>query len=301
MSDLPRLFISYATPDVKLAKAFANFVQLGADLKTEQVFITARPSTLPKGTPFVEAIRAGLDGATLAVLLLTPSYYQSQFCLAELGALWITQKHRVPIVVPPIDYADLDGVQLGEQAIRISSATGLDEMRDAITAALKSQVPTALWNEHKAEFLNRWDTEFADAIPEAELVPAEELIELEQRLADQTTELEDLRQKAIRLTDYSKNLAAQNAELRSRVDDAPPPPELEGHEDAQYIAEAETASLRASSSSPARSCAPNTPRSPSGSLFVRPRAIARCSVSSSASASRSPRIAARSRTSASMR
>jgi hypothetical protein len=152
----------------------------------------------------------------------------------------------VPIVVPPVDYADLEGVQLGEQAIWINSFSGLDELRDSVAAALNSQVPSALWNEHKTEFLNRWDTEFSQTVPSPKAVPAEALEEADRRLAAHAKELGDLRATVARLSHYSKSLAAQNDELRSRVQDAPPPPELEGDENAYYIAEAENAIDRAS-------------------------------------------------------
>ncbi|MGN6202037.1 MAG: toll/interleukin-1 receptor domain-containing protein, partial [Solirubrobacterales bacterium] len=131
-----RIFLSFAVPDAGLANALVNFLRLGCDLSEGQIFVTARPGALPIGIQFVDAIRETLDDAAMAVLLLTPSYYESRFCLAEAGAVWVQQKVHVPLVVPPIDYHDLEGVQLGEQALKINSSSALDQLRDLISEVI---------------------------------------------------------------------------------------------------------------------------------------------------------------------
>lgn len=244
------LFISFAIADRELASAFANLLQLGCNLSHEQIRITARPGEIPPGTPFVEAIRSALDTAAMAVLLLTPSYYESRFCLAEAGAIWGSGKDRVPVVVPPIEYADLDGVQLGEQGIRIDSSTGLDVLRDRIRDVFGTSVPTAQWTEHKRDFLNRWTAEFEGRIAEPQRVPAGERDEWKARAEEQTRRNRDLQDEVERLRKYTTELRTQNEHLHGQVPRAPPPPELEGDETRQWLAEAqETIELAAGAAS----------------------------------------------------
>jgi hypothetical protein len=170
-------------PDIELAKALVNFIRLGCNLSEEQqVFITARPSTLPQGSQFGEVIREALDKADIAILLLTPSYYESHFCLAEAGAVWVQEKPRIPLVVPPVDYHDLEGVQLGEQAAKIDSSTALDEMRDQIRDVVGTGVATGTWNEHKTDFLNLWTTGFDGQVPLATAVPFSDLEGLQSKV-----------------------------------------------------------------------------------------------------------------------
>jgi hypothetical protein len=236
-----RLFVSYASPDTDLANAFINFLRLGCDLRERQVFSTARPGALPPGIQFVEAIREALDTADMAVLLLTPSYYESRFCLAEAGATWVQNKAHIPVLVPPINYHDLEGVQLGEQAVKIDSSSDLDDVRDSIRDVLGVSVPTGAWNSHKEDFLNLWAARFDGAIAPARSVPApeyEEVVGVRDALQKESS---DLTQDRDRLRKFTRELATQNEQLRARVPEAPAAPQMEGDETAQAIAEAESA------------------------------------------------------------
>src|SRR5689334_13296005 len=113
----PGAFLSFAAADKELEEAFVTLLRLGCDLDREQIFYTGRTGTILPGQFFPEAIRKSLESSELSFYLLTPAYYRSRFCLAELGASWATGGERIPILVPPVTFADLDGIQLGEQAL----------------------------------------------------------------------------------------------------------------------------------------------------------------------------------------
>jgi len=235
-----RVFVSYATPDEELAKALVDFIRLGCNLAEEQVFITARPGKLPKGSQFTEVIREALDGAAMAILLLTPSYYESRFCLAEAGSVWVQQKLHIPMLVPPVDYHDLEGVQLGEQAAKIDSSTDLDEMRDQIHEVTGKTVPTGSWNEQKERFLDRWAIEFDGKVSPPRSVPFEEHSRVLDRAEQAERDSMDLRSVNERLRDHARKLETQNESLRMSATDAPAAPVLEEDEHARYLKEIET-------------------------------------------------------------
>jgi hypothetical protein len=98
------------------------------------------------------------------VLLLTPAYYESRFCLAELGAAWALELPCIPLLVPPAAYADLEGVQLGVQALRVEHAPDLDVLRDRIASALGTQASTPEWNRQREGFLADWRTHLQSTV-----------------------------------------------------------------------------------------------------------------------------------------
>src|SRR4051812_32026846 len=102
-----RVFVSFASEDKGLADAVVSLLRLGCNLGDEQVFYTARPGTLVPGRSFTQAIRSALESSVMSIHLLTPAYYRSKFCLAELGAVWAAGGERIPFVVPPLTVADL--------------------------------------------------------------------------------------------------------------------------------------------------------------------------------------------------
>jgi hypothetical protein len=140
--------VSFAAKGDALALAFIDFLRLGCDLTEQQIFCTARPGNLEPGADFTEAIREVLADAGMAIMLLSPAYYESHFCLAELGAVLVRRARRIPLLVPPVNYANLDGVQLGRQTLRINSGSDLDQMRDQIqtSSAARSVLPCGTEN-----------------------------------------------------------------------------------------------------------------------------------------------------------
>lgn len=80
-----KVFISHAAADKKLADHLLDLLQTGVDVPRRQIFCTSLEGMgVPKGTTFVEWIRQELVDAKLVVALITPTYFESIFCLCEL-------------------------------------------------------------------------------------------------------------------------------------------------------------------------------------------------------------------------
>jgi hypothetical protein len=246
MTDTSRLFVSYATPDKDLAYAITDLLQLGCDLADGQIFSTARPGTIEAGTLFVETIRDALVDSAMALCVLTPGYFESEFCLAELGGVWANDLRHVPLVVPPVTFAELDGVQLGRQGLRLDRESDLDTLRDQIAEVFGRLIPTARWSSRRDDFLARWETELKTTVSARTKVPAEELARACADAATNAEELEEAKRVNERLVNYAQRLKADNERLREGGETSVPPPEpLDGDETAQAIAEAIAAIERA--------------------------------------------------------
>ena len=241
-----RLFVSFADRDRTLAVRFTDFLRVGCNLNEEQVFLTARPSELTPGTYFAAAIRDSIQRAVMAVLLLTPAYYESHFCLAELGAVWARDLTVVPLLVPPVEYADLDGVQIGQQAGRMNDPAFLDVLRDLVTQHLGREATTPEWNRQRTEFLNDWDSSLSAGVSKRMNVPYSEFAQLEHERNALAANLETESQEAARRREFAARLKADNDRLRAGgATDVPAPELAAGDEAGTQIAEALEAIERA--------------------------------------------------------
>ena len=234
-----RIFVSYAHRDKALAVRFTDFLRAGCDLREDEVFMTARPGQLEPGANFIDAIRQALDGAALAVLILTPAYYESRFCLAELGAIWGTGLPRVPLLVSPLSFAGLDGVQLGTQAERINDPASLDVIRDLVSERTGSSATTPEWNRLRDGFLNDWDVSLKDGISPPTTVAHDELTAAQADAADLREALDAARAESERRLEYASRLHADNDRLRAGGDVSEPQPQpAAGDPAGEQIAEA---------------------------------------------------------------
>lgn len=170
----PRVFISHAHEDRALGDSLVELLRLGADVSRQQVFYTSGNGTgVPPGTNFVDHIRGQLQNTVLVVQLLTPAFLSSQFCLCELGGIWVSDTPTFPIAVPPVTHSDLRGI-LGNIQVEMldNDRHAVDLLHDAVRTALGLNSDTASWNRQRAAFLARLPAILRQIGPARPLTPS---------------------------------------------------------------------------------------------------------------------------------
>ena len=149
------LFISHAVEDASVTKPFVNLIESGIGVSPKKIFFTSNKGQgIRPGAEFKESIRENLDDATTVIALISENYYNSPFCMCELGGTWLQAKDFIPILIPPIRFSDMKAVLVGIQALRIQIDEDLDELRDELAERLNIKpLPTPRWNEKRNEFL----------------------------------------------------------------------------------------------------------------------------------------------------
>jgi TIR domain len=84
------VFISHAVRDRALVQEIVSLIEEGMGVPEEEIFCSSLNGYgIPNGKNFVTYIKEQLLEPKVVVLVLTPSYFVSKFCLSELGAAWI--------------------------------------------------------------------------------------------------------------------------------------------------------------------------------------------------------------------
>lgn len=148
---MSKLFISHAAADRALADALKDMVATSVGIHPGEIFYSSGSGTgIPGGRNFVEYIRDEMEDATYVLSVITPSYLASEFCLAELGAVWYSaDKEFHPLCTPAIDRNKLRATLTGIQIDKLSDPDSLHDLlqrlcrhfeRDHIAAACSAQV-----------------------------------------------------------------------------------------------------------------------------------------------------------------
>lgn len=163
------IFISHALADKSLAGSLYDLLQTGCNLGNEDIVCTSVDGVgIPGGEDFVEWIKKNLETASLIILLVTPNYFASKFCMAEVGAAWALNKKVFPLMKPKL-HPEMGFVMLGKQTYEMSGV-GLDQLRDEIAKFFpKAGNNTGRWNIKKEVFLNTAPT-ILENLPEPNLV-----------------------------------------------------------------------------------------------------------------------------------
>jgi len=152
-----KLFISHAAKDKPLVDRFVDLLDVGCRLPREEIFCTSADDLgVPAGNSnFIDYIKSTIKDPSLVILILSPNYFSSPFCMCELGAVWALSLPNFPLIVPPITQADVGGVLEVMQCKSLDSKPDLDSLRDTIIekhAIEKS--PTATWSTKCEQFIS---------------------------------------------------------------------------------------------------------------------------------------------------
>ncbi len=206
----PQIFISHASADKKLIDALRDLMVVGMGVQQERLFCTSLEGTgIPEGQSFVQFIKSKIQTPPIVVMVVTPSYYESAFCLCELGAAWAMSHNSFPLIVPPVTFADLQGVLSGSQVGKITDEAVLDRLLDRVRAALQLQPgSTATWTVKRDQFLEKLSRSLLKSIAGFKKVDSKKheaalqsYKEASEQLAAASERIEELEQQ---LSDISK-------------------------------------------------------------------------------------------------
>jgi len=214
MPEKVEIFISQAVADSPVTKEFVNLLESGIGVSPQIIFCTLNKGQgIRPGAEFKSSIRENLDEATTVIALISENYYNSPFCMCELGGTWLQAKDFIPILIPPIRFIDLKAVLVGLQALRIHVSEDLDELRDELAERLKFQpLPTPRWNEKRGEFLSILP-EKIKLIPPSPIVQREQLEKCDEILSEYQESLNETQKENIYLKELNSKLKkAKNAD-----------------------------------------------------------------------------------------
>lgn len=195
------IFISHAEDDKPVVGGIVDLLQMGCNVDNNLIDCTSvEGAGIDIGSDFVEWVHEHLTDADLVILVASPNYLASRFCIAEMGAAWALEKDVFPLVLPGQD-RDVGGVFLGRQTA-VVERTGLDQLRDKIAKHYPDAAEnTARWSAKCEEFLQSLEGRLEE-LPEPDVVTREQLeaakgraheaIQMNQELSQQKRELESL-------------------------------------------------------------------------------------------------------------
>jgi len=99
------IFISHAVADKSLARLFVDLLKEGIGVPSAAIFCSSlKGHGIPFTEDFNDYMKQQIQAPKLVVLIMTPAYLESAFCLMELGASWANSLKALPVVVPPVAF-----------------------------------------------------------------------------------------------------------------------------------------------------------------------------------------------------
>jgi hypothetical protein len=185
------VFVSHATKDAAIAAEIVDLIEQGIGVPEAEIFCSSLDGYgIPTGQTFVTFMKEQMLEPKVVILLLTPAYFESKFCLSELGAAWVKSHYIFPILVPPLGYADVKDVLLGTQVSTITNDIKYNELRDHLTKEVSLDTKSSTkWDTKRRAFLKNIEP-LLSKVAGPTTVPAAKLQEMEAKLAEAHQELD---------------------------------------------------------------------------------------------------------------
>ncbi len=150
------VFISHAEKDMALASALTDLLKNSLSLKSEELFsISMEETGIPAGVDFVSHIRSRIGNPDTTIVLLSPNYLGSRFCLCEWGAVWALSKNMVPLLVPPLASRHVSKLITESRLIHINHLDELNKFASLLQEQLGlDNLNLPRWAMEKKKFLN---------------------------------------------------------------------------------------------------------------------------------------------------
>ena len=149
------IFISHAAKDKGIADGLADLLHQ-LKLNEDHIFCSSLEGmAIDEGKNFIEFIRSQIDKPKLVILLLSPHYFESTFCIAELGACWGLGHECFPLLIEPCDFTDMKAVLIGTQAGKVNDKHSLNNLKDWLMRTFGLSVSTARWENKRDDFLRK--------------------------------------------------------------------------------------------------------------------------------------------------
>lgn len=104
-----KIFISHSKADEQIGeKLVDSLIDMG--ISQDIIFYSSKYHTgVGLGKDFHSEVKTALNECEIVLFILTPNFYRSEYCLNEIGAVWISDKKFIPLLLGGLNYSDMKG------------------------------------------------------------------------------------------------------------------------------------------------------------------------------------------------
>ena len=156
VSTINKVFISHSSADKAYVEEIIDLIET-IGLNCSQIFCSSFDGYgIDLGENFLERIKDELDEDILVLFVLSENFYKSPVCLCEMGATWIRTNEHIPILIPPFDFKDIQGVIPLTQGFKINDSLKLNLFKEKIEKLFTlTPIDNSVWERKRDRSLAR--------------------------------------------------------------------------------------------------------------------------------------------------
>ena len=154
----PRIFISHAGKDKDFCDVFVDFLTRLTFSSRTIIYTSRSEFGVPIGNDIFEYLRGNLEKRKIWVFfMLSKNFFDSPYCLSEMGAAWVRQNKCFSILLPGFKHSDIDGVVNKNQfTIDLCDPVRLTKLLQTFKKVWQLPINPTMWTAVQQEYVAKF-------------------------------------------------------------------------------------------------------------------------------------------------
>ncbi|MFA7222788.1 MAG: toll/interleukin-1 receptor domain-containing protein [Bacilli bacterium] len=153
-----RVFISHSSLDKKFVEKIIDTLEV-IGVSSENIFCSSFEGYgVELGANFLDVIKEELSGNVLVIFILSTNFYSSIVSICEMGATWVKTNQHIPILIPPFDYKDIEGVIPNTHGMKINERDKFNSLKERVEIFFELKtIKENIWERKRDKIINEID------------------------------------------------------------------------------------------------------------------------------------------------
>lgn len=147
---MKKIFISHSSKDVSFVEHVIDLLEI-MGIKSKSIFCTSFEGYgVALGESFLERIKKEINEDVIMIFILSNNYYESVFSICEMGAAWVKTDHHIPILIPPFNYEEMQGVIPSAHGMKINEPQKYNSLKKIIEDLFELEpIDSSVWERKR--------------------------------------------------------------------------------------------------------------------------------------------------------
>jgi hypothetical protein len=168
-----KLFISHSSRDKEILGGLVDLLIDPLGLTADEIFSTSTEGTgIETGEEWRDAIRSAILHSDIVLLMISENYKQSEICLNEMGAAWMSNAHVIPVLLGRLTHGSVGVLAQVKQVDRLDDEFALERVKDKLVSELQLKpAKSDRWAKKKKRFLQLCGSDTTPVPPSRKIEP----------------------------------------------------------------------------------------------------------------------------------
>jgi hypothetical protein len=153
-----RIFVSHSSRDKSICDAFVELMESIGVPENVILYSSSARHGIPGDLDIFDYLRENISAKTTVFFMLSDNYYESVYCLNEMGAAWVTRNDFSIFILPNFTGEIRGVIDRNKKGYSLQEPIDLIQFKNKIVETFNLQLSENRWEDLKNNFISKLRT-----------------------------------------------------------------------------------------------------------------------------------------------